>query len=185
MTFNGQKILPAARGVKDFEKLLNTSFEYIVVLDLHIAQVKNIMQLAKQYNKKIFLHVDLIHGLQSDAYATEYLCQEFQPYGLMSTKASVIIKAKQKGIVAVQRIFLLDSGAVEKSYAILEKTKPDFIEVLPGAMTFIINEIKEKTNIPILAGGFIRSVEDVERALNVGTTAITTSKHELWKYYDK
>ncbi|GGE73403.1 glycerol-3-phosphate responsive antiterminator [Priestia taiwanensis] len=183
--FNGQKILPAARGMKDFEKLLTTSYEYIVVLDLHIAQIKNIMKMAEQYKKKIFLHVDLIHGLQSDTYATEYLCQEFKPYGLMSTKANVILKAKQKGVIAVQRIFLLDSGAVDKSYALLERTKPDFIEVLPGAMSFIINEIKEKTKIPILAGGFIRTVEDVERAIEAGTTAITTSNRELWKYYEK
>ena len=68
---------------------------------------------------------------------------------------------------------------------LLDKTKPDYIEVLPGAMTDIIAEVKERTGVPILAGGFIRTVEDVERALNAGATAITTSKRELWKHYQK
>lgn len=58
----------------------------------------------------------------------------------------------------------------------LEKTKPDYIEVLPGALTDAIAEVKERTGVPILAGGFIRTVEDVERALHAGATAITTSK---------
>ena len=49
----------------------------------------------------------------------------------------------------------------------------------------MIAEVKERTGVPILAGGFIRTVDDVERALNAGATAITTSKRELWKHYQK
>ncbi len=74
---------------------------------------------------------------------------------------------------------------MEKSCNLLDKTKPDYIEVLPGALTDVIAEVKERTGVPILAGGFIRTVEDVERALNAGATAITTSKRELWKHYQK
>ncbi|WP_369900774.1 glycerol-3-phosphate responsive antiterminator [Bacillus manliponensis] len=185
MEFHEQKILPAVRQIKDLEKLLCSPFEYIVVLDLHVAQLKSVIALAKQHCKKVFLHIDLIHGLQSDAYATEYVCQEFRPYGVLSTKSSVIMKAKQKGVVAIQRIFLIDSSAMEKSCNLLEKTKPDYIEVLPGALTEVITEMKTRTGIPILAGGFIRTVDDVEKALEAGATAITTSKKELWKYYEK
>lgn len=185
MEFKDQKILPAVRKIKDLEKLLTSSYEYIFILDIHIGQLKSVVSLAKQHCKKVFLHVDLIHGLQSDGYAVEYLCQEFKPYGLLSTKANVILKAKQKGVVAIQRIFLIDSSAMEKSIALLEKTKPDYIEVLPGALTNVIAEVKERTGIPILAGGFIRTTEDVKSALEAGATAITTSYKELWKKFLK
>ncbi|MDM5153735.1 glycerol-3-phosphate responsive antiterminator [Bacillus sp. DX1.1] len=185
MEFHEQRILPAVRQIKDLEKLIHSSYEYIVILDIHIGQLKSVVALAKQHCKKVFLHVDLIHGLQSDGHATEYICQEFKPYGLLSTKANVILKAKQKGVVAIQRIFLIDSSAMEKSCALLEKTKPNYIEVLPGALTGVIAEVKERTGVPILAGGFIRTVDDVERALAAGATAITTSKKELWKHYQK
>lgn len=184
MEFHEQRILPAVRHIKDLEKLLHSPYIYIVLLDLHIAQLKSVVALAKRHGKKVFLHVDLIRGLQSDAYATEFLCQEFEPYGLLSTKANVITKAKQKGIIAIQRIFLIDSSSLEKSYALLAKTQPDYIEVLPGALTEVIAEVKEHTGISILAGGFIRSIEDVETALTAGATAITTSDKKLWEYYE-
>ena len=105
--------------------------------------------------------MDLIHGLQSDGHATEYLCQEFRPYGLLSTKASVIMKAKQKVLWQYNASFNRFECDGEELQS-LDKTKPDYIEVLPGALTDVIAEVKERTGVPILAGGFIRTVDDVE-----------------------
>ncbi|UHA74189.1 glycerol-3-phosphate responsive antiterminator [Paenibacillus sp. 481] len=180
MYFSNQPILPAVRQMKDFEKLLTSPYEYLVVLDVHMSQLKAMFQMAQAHSKKLMLHVDLIQGLQSDSYAVEYLCQEFRPYGLLSTKASVITKAKQKGVVAIQRIFLIDNSSFEKSCALLEKTIPDFVEVLPSPM---VNYMKQEISIPLLAGGFIRTTDDVERSLRDGAVAVTTSSKELWKHY--
>lgn len=175
-----QRILPASTNMKEFELFLKSPYEIGVVLEVHIAQLKNISQMVKAHGKKIIYHIDMIHGIKNDDYATEYICQEYKPYGVISTKSNVILKAKQKGVVAVQRVFLLDSHALEKSYRLIEKTKPDYIEVLPGAMPWMIQEVKERLNTPIFAGGLIRTPEDVERALKAGATAITTSKTDLW-----
>ncbi|MEY2195649.1 glycerol-3-phosphate responsive antiterminator [Neobacillus sp. BF23-41] len=180
-----QKIVPASSNMKEFESFLRSPYEIGVFLDMHIAQLKHINKMAKEKGKKMIYHVDLIHGIKNDEYATEYICQEFKPYGLISTKSSVIQKAKQKGVIAVQRIFLIDSHALEKSYKLIAKTKPDYIEVLPGAMPKIIAEVKEKVGTPILAGGLIRTSEDVNAALVAGATAITTSKRELWEVFLK
>ncbi|MBU8915155.1 glycerol-3-phosphate responsive antiterminator [Neobacillus sp. 114] len=180
-----QRILPAVRKMKDLEKLIKMSYEYIVVLDIHISQVKSIVELTKAHGKKPLLHVDLIEGLKNDEYAAEYLCQVVKPAGLISTRAGVITKTKQNGLLAIQRMFLLDTNALEKSYALLKRTQPDFIEVLPGIMPHIITEVNERTGIPIFAGGLIRSINDVELALNAGASAVTTSKAELWKHFEQ
>jgi len=180
-----QKILPASTSMKEFEQFLKSPFQIGVYLDMHIAQLKNISQMAKAHNKKMIYHVDLIHGIKNDEYATEYICQEYKPFGLISTKSSVILKAKQKGVIAVQRIFLLDTHALEKSYSLIKKTKPDYIEVLPGAMPWMIKEVFSRVETPIFAGGLIRTREEVENALNAGATAITTSKTDLWDDYSQ
>lgn len=180
-----QKILPASSNMKEFERFLKSSYEIGVFLDMHIAQLKNISLMAKQHGKKMIYHVDLIHGIKNDEFATEYICQEFKPFGLISTKASVIQKAKQKGVIAVQRMFLIDTHAIEKSYKLIEKTQPDYLEVLPGAMPKMITEVKDRVNIPIFAGGLIRTSEDVHAALDAGATSITTSNRELWDLFEK
>lgn len=180
-----QKILPASSNMREFERFLKSPYEIGVFLGMHIAQLKSVNQMAKDNGKKMIYHVDMIHGIKSDDYATEYICQEFKPYGLISTKASVILKAKQKGVLAIQRIFLLDTHALEKSYKLVEKTKPNYIEVLPGAMPWMIKEVFERLNTPIFAGGLIRTKEEVQSALEAGASAITTSKIDLWEMLDE
>lgn len=183
MSFNDQLLLPAARKMKDLEKLVKLSFEYIVILDTHIAQIKPIVQLAKSCGKKPLLHADLIEGLKNDEYAAEYLCQVVKPAGLVSTRAGVISKTKQNGLLAIQRLFLLDSSALEKSYAMFARTKPDFIEVLPGVIPHMIAEVADRTGIPVIAGGLIRTEDDVQQALRAGAAAVTTSNGELWRHF--
>jgi glycerol uptake operon antiterminator len=185
VSFHNQSILPAIRKMKDLEKLLDSSFSYIVLLDSHIGQLRSIVDLAKANGKKILLHVDLVEGLKNDEYAAEYLCQHIRPEGLISTRAGVITKTKQNGLLAIQRLFLLDSSALEKSYTLLERTQPDYIEVLPGIMPHMIKEVRERTGIPIFAGGLIRTVSDVELALEAGAAAVTTSHKGLWKHFTK
>lgn len=184
MSFEGQKILPAIRSMKDFDKMLETSFQYGVFLDIHVGMLKSVFEYARNHNRKMFLHIDLIHGLSSDEYAAEYICQEIKPYGIISTKGSVIKKARQKGIYATQRMFVIDSSAMNRSIELIHKTDPDFIEVLPGVIPKIIKEIKEKTGKPIFAGGLIETIEEVEEAIEAGATAITTSDRSLWKHFN-
>jgi len=180
-----QFLIPASPTMKDFEKFLESDYEIGILLEVHIAQLKHISKMAERHGKKMIFHVDLIHGLKNDDYGTEYICQEFSPFGLISTKANVILKAKQRGVLSIQRMFLIDSHALGQSYRLIEKTRPDYIEVLPGTMPWMIKEVKEKTNIKILAGGLIRTPEEVKRAIESGADAVTTSKRELWDYFEK
>jgi glycerol uptake operon antiterminator len=180
MSFYGQEIIPAIQKMEDIERIMNSSYTHIILLEVHVSRLKPIFHLAQAHHKKLILHMDLVHGLKSDEYATEYICQELKPFGLISTKAGVILKARQKGVTAIQRMFLIDSHALEKSYKLVEKTRPDYIEVLPGAIPQMITEVKNRLKIPIFAGGFIRTREDVQNALNAGAEAVTTSRKELW-----
>ncbi len=175
-----QKIIPSCFSMRDFEKFLESPLETGIFVEMHVAQLKNVSRLAKEHGKKMIYHLDMIHGLKNDDFAAEYICQAYKPYGLISTKGNVILKAKQKGVTAIQRIFLLDSRALEKSYKLIAKTNPDYIEVLPGMMPEMIREIKDSLQIPVIAGGLIRTKEDAKNALNAGAVAITTSKTELW-----
>ncbi|WP_275403080.1 glycerol-3-phosphate responsive antiterminator [Sporosarcina limicola] len=186
MPFDNQKILPAARSLKQFEQLLKCPFEYIVLLEVHVGNLKTLKQEAEKHEKKVIIHADLIQGLKTDNYAADFLCNDIRPAGIISTRSNMIMKAKSKGIIAIQRMFLLDTIALEKSYSLIDQTAPDYIEMLPGVIPELISEVYERTGIPIINGGLIRTLAHVKDALNAGAVAVTTSDQELWEsYYDK
>lgn len=182
LDFNGQKVLPAIKRMKDFEKVLKSDFEYLVMLDVHIAQLESVATYARSYGKKLLLHADLIQGLKNDEYSAEFLCQRVKPEGLISTRGGVLKTAKKNGVLAIQRLFLLDTIALETSYKLAKKVNPDFIEVLPGVVPHLIKRVNRETGIPIIAGGLIHEKEEVEIVLAAEAKAVTTSREELWNF---
>ncbi|GLV14017.1 glycerol uptake operon antiterminator regulatory protein [Alicyclobacillus hesperidum] len=181
MHFDGQTVLPAVRSIKDYESLMAGNSAYVVLLESNLSALPSLVRMANKHQKKVILHADLIQGLKHDEAATQFLCQMIRPFGVISTHASVIATAKRQGVLAVQRVFLIDSHSLRTSYRILEQANPDYLEVLPGLLPHLIAEIREKTKIPILAGGFIRTTAEVEAALDAGATAVTSSVKELWE----
>ncbi|KMJ55956.1 glycerol-3-phosphate responsive antiterminator GlpP [Bacillus sp. LL01] len=182
MDFNGQKVLPAIKRMKDFEKVLSNNDEYMVMLDLHIAQLGAVMSHVRKAGKKVILHADMIQGLRNDKYSTEFLCQQIKPAGLISTRGDVLRTAKKNNVMAIQRLFLLDTIALETSYKLVEQIEPDFIEVLPGVIPQYIEKVRKDTKTEVITGGLIETKEDVLRAFEAGARAITTSREDLWKF---
>lgn len=178
--FHGQKLLPAVRRMKDLEYLLTTGYTWLVLLESHISQLSSITRLAAQHRKQLLVHVDLIQGLKNDDYGIEFLCQTVRPAGIISTRSSAVATAKKHKAVAIQRHFLLDSLALDMSYKLSDKIRPDYIEVMPGVMPQIIAEMAGRLDIPILAGGLIRTEEEAGQALAAGAVAVTSSRRELW-----
>lgn len=185
MFFNGQRIIPAARTVKQFDEIMNSSFEYVVLLEVHISLLLSLKREAERFGKKLIIHADLIHGLKTDNFAADFLCNDIRPAGIISTRSNVLIKAKSRGIIAIQRVFLIDTIALEKSYTMIEAAKPDYIELLPGIIPSMIAEIYERTQTPVITGGLIRSTEHIEQAISAGAIAITTSDKKLWENFKK
>ncbi|TFD97121.1 glycerol-3-phosphate responsive antiterminator [Jeotgalibacillus salarius] len=173
-------VIPAVRSMKDFEHAIENDHEYIILLETRLSQVESVVKYAKQHQKKVFMHADLVQGLKVDEYGLEYLIHNVKVDGIISTRGNVIAIAKKNNIIGIQRLFALDSYALDHNLEACKKIKPDYIEVLPGIMPGILKEITDETGIPLIAGGLIRTREDVNNSLNNGALAVTTSNRELW-----
>ncbi|WP_404454232.1 glycerol-3-phosphate responsive antiterminator [Virgibacillus necropolis] len=173
-------ILPAVRTMKDFDKALGSKHDVIVLLETRLSQLKNLVAYAHRSDKKVIIHFDLIQGLKTDEYGMEYVLREIKPDGIISTRGYVIELAKKNQIMAIQRMFLLDSLALEHNQTLIERIKPDCIEVLPGLIPSFIENLSQRIGTPIIAGGLITEGKEVEEALNAGAIAVSTSKTALW-----
>lgn len=175
-------VLPAIRKMKDFERALETTHESIVFLETRLAQLKSLVDYAKRANKKTLVHFDLIQGLKADDYGMEFLIREVKPDGILSTRGNVITLAKKHHLLAIQRMFLLDSLALEHNLKLIKRTQPDCVEVLPGLIPDMIRQIKEQANTPVIAGGLVTREDQVTDALNAGAAAVSTSNTSLWHF---
>ncbi|MEC5425387.1 glycerol-3-phosphate responsive antiterminator [Virgibacillus sp. C22-A2] len=173
-------VLPAVRKMKDFEKALETSNESVVFLETRLTQLKSMVNYTKRARKKALIHFDLIQGLKADEYGMEFLIREVKPDGILSTRGNIISLAKKHKLLAIQRVFLLDSSALEHNLKLIDRFNPDCVEVLPGIVPTMIEQIRTETNLPVIAGGLITNNEEVHAALKAGAVGVSTSNRDLW-----
>ncbi len=132
--------------------------------------------------KTTFVNLDLVGGLSKDAAAVEYLAS-VGIAGIISTHVEPLRAARAKGLLAVQRSFLLDSVALASAVRAVERFRPDAVELLPapvapravaalGAVTF---------NLPLIAGGLVASMREIDELLQAGITGVSASDRQLWQ----
>lgn len=127
-----------------------------------------------------FVHADLIDGLSAREVAVDFIAAQTAAAGIISTKPALIRRARELGLCAVQRFFVLDSIALENLKRQLENTRPDSIEILPGVMPKVIRRITGFARVPVIAGGLISDKEDIIAALDAGAAAISSTNPAIW-----
>lgn len=95
-------------------------------------------------------------------------------------EAALTRRAKELGLVSVQRFFLLDSMAIQNIEKHLGRDTCDLIEVLPGLMPKIIRRVRAAAGKPVIAGGLITDKEDVTGALGAGAVAVSSTNPAVW-----
>lgn len=104
-------------------------------------------------------------------------------FGFNFNSIIYLSSCEEESLLTIQRIFLLDSLSLETSYRTFEKVKPDIVEILPGIAPSMIKEDRNKTQVLVIAGGLIRTKEEMEASLQAGASAVSTSSQNLWNYH--
>ena len=158
--------------------------QVIFVLYGDVCTIPEILERIKAAGKKAMVHIDLIAGLSAKEISVEFIARQTRADGIITTKPALVRRAKELGIFAVLRFFVIDSLAL-KNIENLEMqcgtSRPDFIEVLPGVMPKVLGRIAKVSRIPMIAGGLITEREDVIAALSVGAIAVSSTNQDVWK----
>ena len=158
--------------------------QVIFVLYGDVCTIPEILERIKAAGKKAMVHIDLIAGLSAKEISVEFIARQTRADGIITTKPALVRRAKELGIFAVLRFFVIDSLAL-KNIENLEMqcgtSRPDFIEVHPGVMPKVLGRIAKVSRIPMIAGGLITEKEDVIAALSVGAIAVSSTNQDVWK----
>ena len=175
---------PVIAAVKDDKGLETccTSEEIRVVFILYgdICNIKDIVAKVHESGKIAMVHVDLITGLSSREIAVDFIKNETEADGIISTKPTLIKRAKELSLYTILRIFIIDSMTFENINYQVVSGRPDMVEILPGLMPKVIKKVCKMVKIPVISGGLIREKEDVVEALAAGAISVSSTNPNVW-----
>lgn len=175
-------VIPAVKDDAALKRFLSSSNEIVFILYGDILTLNEKVEAVLRQDKIPFVHLDMIHGLASNAIVMDYFYKHFKrDCGVITTKSNMAKKALDHGIRVVQRYFMLDSLSVDSAIEGIGKIRTDAIEIMPGIIPRVIGQISQKTTVPIIAGGLVQTALDVEKIRAAGAVSISTSRAELWK----
>lgn len=130
--------------------------------------------------KLAVVHLDLVRGLAQSHAGVTWLGR-CGADAIISSHGSIIRDARSEGLIAIQRLLVVDRNAIDAGLHAIERARPDIVELLPGiTLPRIAHILLPQLTVPLLAGGFIRTQADVDAVLAAGALAVTTSSIALW-----
>ena len=102
-------VIAAVRRREDLPLAAASPAEVIFLLCGELLTIREDVARVRRAGKIALLHIDLLGGIGRDAAAVEFIARHVRPDGLISTRSQLIRCAKERGLLTVQRFFLLDS----------------------------------------------------------------------------
>ena len=183
--YESLKRYPVISAIKNEEGLkacLQSKSEVIFILHGNICNIEEIVDTVKKAKKIAIVHLDLIEGLSNSDIAVQFIASNTLADGIISTKSNMLKSAKERGLMTIQRVFMIDSIAYKNFHSHVNKGQIDFIEILPGVMPKVMRNLTKVSNIPVIAGGLISDEEDIRLSIESGAIAVSTTNKELWNY---
>jgi glycerol uptake operon antiterminator len=178
------RMYPVAAAIKsheDIEVALFTDVKLLFILKSDGFELAPFIAQAHQRGKGVVVHVDLVSGIGKDRPGIQYLRQNGVD-AIITSRSPLIAAGRAEGLTTIQRLLLIDDASLESGVKTIARALPDIGEVLPG---IIFPEIASKLHQvlpgPFIAGGFIRTIDDVTRIHNAGAILCSSSSYELWK----
>lgn len=174
-------VIASARDLGQVERAAASQVPAIFLLGGSILTLKAMADCARTGGKRVFVHLDLLGGLGRDAAAVEWCAQQIRPDGMISTRAPLLKRAGELGIITIQRLFVMDSSSLRHGINLFRTYAPDMLEVLPGLVPKAIAQLRREVGKPIIAGGMITEPGEIAQALAAGAAGVSTSVEALWQ----
>ena len=161
-----------------WQAALASPAEVLFMLGANLLSVADRIAEAHEKGKYVLVHIDLAEGIGKDKTGIEYL-RSVGADGIISTRAGIIRSAREAGLLTVQRFFALDSQGIGGIGDMLESSRADMLEIMPGVIGKVIAKFAGG-RVPVIAGGLIEDKAEVPEALANGAVAVSTGSSSLW-----
>ena len=175
---------PVAATIKspeDMELALAADVLLLFVLKGDPFQLAPLVIQAHERGKGVVVHIDLMGGVGKDRAGIQYL-RQIGIDAIITSRAQLVASGKAEGLITIQRLLLTDDTALETGVRTIARALPDLVEVLPGILfPEVAPTLRQSLAGPFIAGGFIRTFDDVLKIQAAGGVLSSSSATELWK----
>lgn len=173
-------VIAAVKSEEGLEKALKSESQIVFFLFGDICNVDSLVDRVKAAGRLAIVNLDFISGLGSKEVAAEFIKKHTNADGIISTKPQLVRHAKELGLIAIQRTFVVDSIALANLKKQLVGFKPDAVEIMPGVMPKVLKIMREYTDLPIIASGLLTEKKDIITAFDAGADAVSTTDENIW-----
>lgn len=178
------KIIPLVNNRSLFVQALELSGVSVILLNrCNLFSHVDLLRHAHAANIAIYVYVDHIEGLAPDIAGLRYLADIFHIRGIISNHPKTLALGKSLGLETIQRIFILDSTALESSFEVADLQAIDLFDLAPAlAVSHIIPEIISSLPRPFIASGLVQTRRQMQAVLRAGAVGVVTSRIDrLWQ----
>jgi glycerol uptake operon antiterminator len=131
--------------------------------------------------KLVAVHVDLVAGLRADRASVVWLANAGVD-AVITSHGQLMPAIRHEGMTAILRLLLVRRSQLDAGITAIGRSAPHIVEILPGVLLPSVVSLLPPFEVPILAGGFIRTEADVGAVLSAGALGVTTSSPALWGF---
>ena len=161
------------------EQALSSTSAIVVILRGDGLALRESIDRIHAAGKLAAVHLDLVDGLEADIHGVSWLAR-CGADAIISSRGSLMPAIRREGRLAIHRVLLSRRSHLDSAMKAAARAAPDVLEVLPGILLPSITQLLPRLGIPVLAGGFIRSQDDIRAVMAAGAAGVTTSQADLW-----
>jgi glycerol uptake operon antiterminator len=169
----------AITGEEGLDEALESRAPVIFILRGNGLSLAPLVRQVHAANKLVAVHVDLVGGLRADRASVEWLAGAGVD-AVISSHGQLMPAIRHGGMTAIHRLLLVRRSQLDSALAAIGRSAPNIVEILPGVLLPSVVGMMPRFDVPVLAGGFVRTEAEVHAILSAGALGVTTSSQALW-----
>ena len=175
-----QKTIPVVENRLQFMLALDSSHVTTIILrQCNLFEFRTLLEHAHERGLAVYVNMDHIDGIASDAAGLRYLSTQLHVKGIVSSHGKLLAQAKGFDMETVQRIFAVDSTGLEVALESVDEQQVDLLAISPAlVIPYAVPQLS--LHLPFIGSGFVSTAQHVQTILRAGAIGVAVTRTELW-----
>ena len=177
------KTIPIIENRAQFAPIFESShLRAILLRHCNLFELTGLLEQVRKRGIAIYVNVDHMDGIHSDAAGLRYLSDRFHVAGIVSNHPKTLTIAKNFGMETIQRIFAVDSTGLEMALESVDRSATDLLDISPAlVIPYVIPQLAAPLPLRFIGSGLIQTTQQLQAILRADAAGVAVMRSELWR----